>query len=331
MARISGGLTGVVVVLALAALLGLSCPGTASSTELVWEMDYSYIHFDWTGTWDEVAYYAYGFYILDIPDWAYLFALYGIGWDQAWGSYLWGTNGVWDSSDKVHLHFYSENDGLAGYAYTSTGHYYINLYYENDLDLVNGGWVMQVCTLGSVAAHETTHMLYYKYVGYDTGTDHDFLTETLAWYVGDVLWPWNTGRLDLGDVRTSYIYYMNQTGLTYMTWHDAGYYYYSESATNAQLMAAIYTFLGAGFLFVDFDYQFNNAADADGASSIYRVDDVLLHLRNDTGHDDFSGAFYFAYGYTVRMDFTSNYYLDPDSGNFNAWLYYLMRGVWYSY
>jgi len=165
-------------------------------------------------------------------------------------------------------------------------------------------------------------------LGTPVGLEHGFLQNTLAMYVSHVLWPWQYDQKSLDTVKSLYKYYMGIAGWEYLTWDDA-YYILDGHGAYGTYEASYYTCLGAGFLFTDFDHLFGTAADAAGASSIYRVDDLLRFLRNDPGHDDFSGAFYAAYGHTAQMDFAGTEYLQQASGDFNAWLYYLMWGHWY--
>jgi len=166
------------LVLLVAVFISVSCVGAAWATMTVWETDYSSIQFDWSGTWDKEDYYAYALYLLDIPDWAYLFAVYGLGWDHIWGPLCWGDNGAWDASDKARVVFYyGYNDGYS-WAYMLGGKVYLNWYYLPDLDLVNGGWVNQVCTWGRQVAREMTLDLFYDIAGYSESN------ETLAYYNG---------------------------------------------------------------------------------------------------------------------------------------------------
>jgi len=138
--------------------------GPASAVEIIWETDFAFIHFDWNGTWDNVAWWAYAMWYLDIPDWAYLFAVYGMGWDHIWGPALWGPDGAWGPEDKIDVYVaatgdpskssYTRAEWSDPWEVSGSVTWWVN---PNDqLDLVGGGWVNQVCTAGRGVAWATT-------------------------------------------------------------------------------------------------------------------------------------------------------------------------------
>jgi len=213
------------MVLLLGMLIGVGCavPQDSVAETITWETDYCLIKFDWNGTWTDVAYWAYGMYLLDIPDWAYLFGVYGMGWDHIWGSAFWGPDGTWGAEDKVVVRFepsyrysYIDNDGqiIVGIG-------------GIPLDLVNGGWVNTMCTVGREVAYYTTTILVDKYFdapGYERYPA--YLGYMIGEHVASVLWPWGDHKLLWGydfstfeSMRQGYQYYHTDSTGTYPIIH----------------------------------------------------------------------------------------------------------------
>lgn len=321
---------GVFLALALLAAVGAAFVGTSVAAEVVWETDYAFLHFDWNGTWDKTAWWAYALWYLDIPDWGFLYGLYGTGWDQMWNSGALCGPGGWSSADKLHMYLYQADDGLDWHIDVFNSKYYLNLFYEQDIKLT-GDWVTQTCTFGRLSAQMSTLVIYDRYLQHPLDSwSQRFLSDALATHVAGVLWPWGDLGVTLGDIQWAYQYTMGLVGSPYFTWDMAAWAYYNTE-DETLYWAARATLAGAGYLFEDYDYLFLSAADAGGASSIYRVFSLLTYLRNDPSHSNFSGAFYAAYGHTAEMNATNMWYCDPDSNDFNAWMYYLMWGTWYNY
>jgi len=325
------------VIMAMATVVAALVIGPARDArceEVIWETDFAFIHFDWSGTWDKEDYYAYGFYLLDIPDWAYLFSVYGMGWDHTWGPVLWGTDGVWDNSDKVHINlYYGYDDGLLSY-HIHEGNVYLNAYYFAELDLVNGGWVDQLCTTGRLVAKEIAHEVYYKITG--PSSMYNEVEYSLAQYVAYVLWPWGQNQVSLESVAVLYRYYHGQG--TYTTWHLAERNYWVWNGvpghwdvTPEEYSQAVYTLLAWGFMLCDYDHYFGGNPNTSGATSIYRVADLLLAIRtaqnDETPLTDLVLA---AYGHHAHADFEGDTWLWKDTADLNAYLYYLMWGRWYT-
>jgi len=347
-------------------VIGVACVAPAIAADpihVVWETDYAFIHFDWHGTWDQsidyAAWWAYALWYLDVPDWAYLFAVYGMGWDHIWGPGLWGEDGVWGAEDKINVYImYGLGDHVD---YVGGNNIWLGA--ELPLDLVSGGWVQQVCTAGRGLAFGATTALALRYMWPEwdwTGTSFPngitFLFAAISYQVAEVLWPWGDhvpttaygidydyssleGIRDryqlrwhyvlqwgchdfgLGDIAGGDPLYFPGTGLFYL--EDPGLYIGT---------------LAWGYLLSDYDYLFNGAANANGASSIYRVATMLRWLRNDISHDDLPGAVMAAYGHPCSFGIYLGPYpdpwvkiLDPAYNYLDAWLYNLMWGEWYHY
>jgi len=111
-----------------------------------------------------------------------------------------------------------------------------------------------------------------------------------------------------------------------------GAYQYPLSEIAADKHMYLFYMFAAGYLFEDYDYLFASAANAGGASSIYRVATMVTYLRNDMNwihHADIDAASLSAYGHTYSYAYWFTGLLDPDNNYLNAWQYYLMWGTWY--
>lgn len=331
----SRGRVALLLVAGLAASLLLA--GPASATEVIWQTDFAFIHFDWHDEWDKEVWWAYAMWYLDIPDWAYLFAVYGLGWDHIWGPLLWGSNGTWGSEDKIHLYFYTSDDGLGGSYPTGTG-LYLNLYYLPELDLVGGGWVNPVCTAGRRVAYETTRDLVY------TVAVPDYLEYPIALHVAYQLWPWGDNHWTLGLVQDGFRTQFPKAPLdTYLSWYQSyvlydNYTWYANhnGVTETQYQQSLYTLAAWGYVLEDYDHLFTGAADQGGASSNYRLAAFITYWRGHGGSWSYyktlwDESFAASYGHVASL--TLGCYHDPlkeVGGDLNGYLYYLMWGHWYS-
>ena len=309
-------------------------------------------------------------------DWAFLYAVWGLGWDRIFLA-SGGVQDIINSVGKLPVYLVDEGEsGTYGYTYFEWGGYtswgiYLNYaYYPNILDpqnpdLLDGTidpdgdgrpnegfyesfythWWDPLFNICSVAAHETSHAIYGKYVGYNwfNGSEsnlyyyHGFMTETLAWYVGSVMWPVSEFHEDLGTIQAQYRENMEAGDYLYTSFGQAEWNY-RNATTYEQFYRGTMTFLGAGYLLSNWDDLFGNTSSPDYvaawsaglAGSVYRVFNLLTYLRYDTGNDDFSGAFAYAYdGHQAKMSGLTYWNLDPDSNDLNAWLFYLMWDYWY--
>jgi len=332
------------VVLLVGILVGLTAASPVAAEWITWETDYAFIRFNWSGTWDTSAYWAYGMYVLDIPDWSYLFAVYGMGWTNIWGPGFWGTDGVWGSEDKITVHI---SPGYGNTFFPDTNTIRIDPNFWGSLDLVSGGWVNTLCTAGRAAAFFATESLVHRYIRYENPSYEDglvdFLSEALGYQTANVLWPWGDHTMvqgydvsTLNGIRAGYQYYHtypNYYGWYYTAWgwaanHQSPYHYTTAGD------ASLFTCFGAGYLFLDYDHQFNGAADAGGASSLSPVATLLNYMRNDPGHDGWNEGFLASYGHGADMSgggWSGVPALDPTYNQMHAWLVNLMWGFWFHY
>ena len=310
-------------------------------------------------------------------DWAFMYAMWGLGWDKIFLA-SGGIQDIISSVGKLPVYLVDEGEnGTYGYTYFEWGGYtswgiYLNYAYYPDImattgfdDVVNeitgtagpdgrpdsttdgyySSWWNPLFNICSVAAHETSHAIYGKYVGYKWFNGelsnlyyyHGFLTETLAWYVGSVMWPISDFHEDLDSIKSQYKASMEADDYIYTSWGKAEYNY-RFATTYDEFNRGTMTFLGAGYMFSNWDDLFgsitspNYVAAWSGAlaGSVYRVFNLITYLRYDAGNDDFSGAFANAYdGHPVRMSSLTYWNLDPDSNDLNAWLFFLMWDYWY--
>jgi hypothetical protein len=106
---------------------------------------------------------------------------------------------------------------------------------------------------GSVLAHETSHLFFYKYIGADTWNSNTnilyyrtFLTESLAWYAGEVAYAYGP-RYSAATIKANLKYYTKQAlGSNFLTFYGTGYYYRNGGYSNVvqwQLRAQGYFFV----------------------------------------------------------------------------------------
>jgi len=325
----------------LVALLGMVVGTTcvvpsaeAESVDVTWETDFAFIHFEWNGAMDNVAWWSYGLWYLDVPDWAYLFAVYGIGWDHIWGPALWGTDGVWGAEDKINIYVQRTAGSTHTQALSGQIWYFIND--ADQLELAYGGWVNQVCTAGRGLTFGAT-----LYLAGQFGCAH--IPWEIAFHVAAVLWPWGdhliVGGYDvstLEGIRAGYQHWHSGTGAHGE--HDysspAISWYYQDFYPPLDGMR-FFDCIAAGYVLSDFDYLFNSAAAEGGASSKYRIATLLTIIKADPIHDIVAASMtaYGHWGFSVGQMGLDPWVklLDPDYNYLDAWLYNLMWGEWYQY
>jgi len=343
------------LVLLLGMLIGVGCavPQDSVAETVTWETDFCFIKFEWNGTWDDVAYWAYGMYLLDIPDWAYLFGVYGMGWEHIWGSGFWGSNGTWGPEDKVVVTIRSDFRGsLYSYSYTEQLGQVILGIQGVSPDLINGGWVNTMCTVGREVAFNMTHVLGAAYIGDSPENTENHSTlwlavDFLAKHVGNVLWPWGDHTMYMGyDVSTLDGILAGYRATITDSWSDINQwehhsYWWWESVYGSQDVQQFKGFV-IGYLISDYDHLFLSAADGGGAGSIYRNATWLAWLRDNPTlghHARLDGAFMAAYGHEAFSDtldergdqFWYHKAIDPAYNQMEAWYYHLIFGEWYTY
>jgi len=132
------------------------------------------------------------------------------------------------------------------------------------------------------------------------------------------------------------LYSTYHTEYVYTTWLNAAIYYEGYHLTPGhggysmdQGGKGVSTLLAWGFVLCDYDHLFDGAADNGGASSTYRVAEVVTDLHNG---EDLYNVFVSAYdGHSAIRDWVAGdtFFLQEYSGDLNAYLYYLMWGHWF--
>jgi hypothetical protein len=253
------------------------------------------IHFEWNGTWDKVAYWAYGMWVFNVYDWSYLFAWYGLGWDKLSPLNTPPTN-------KLDVYLYNNPKDL-GSGYFGPTQIYVNLAYFPVLDLTTHKWANDVLSWGNVLAHEASHVIYYANGGSQAT---NWLTESLAYYIGDSLWPWGKGDYDKGgwaplysasDIKTNYKDAVNAFGSGgLLTWSDCGKIYLNYSigiGTDAQFDNTQWTFEACG-------YYLWKMTDTSGKSQgVYNIAYFMQGMKSGKSISD---AFYGVWGKTLSIN-----------------------------
>jgi len=194
-----------------------------ASEEVIWETGYLRVHFDWNGYWDRTAWWAYGMWVVNIYDWAYLFAWYGLAWDN-----LTSISGP-PPTQKVDL--YLCNDPSDSFAIRPDEEYlkiWVNLAGRGDLILDSpyneNLWVEQVCSLGGLLSFGLSLNMFSTYTGlglhgYELPKEIWYLRGSLAEYTHYVLWPWSYEQYGQWyssyshqDIETNYKYYVQNDG-----------------------------------------------------------------------------------------------------------------------
>jgi len=219
---------GVVALLMLVAAF----PGIVPASEVIWDSSYMRVHFEWLGYWDKVAYWAYGMWVFDVYDWAYLYGWYGLGWNALTSIYGSPPTG------KIDMYFYNDpNDPASGWG--GNMQIRINLAHMADLDTSSSYWVQQVLREGAVLAHEASHNIFFAWTNNSNLGDFNFATESMAYYISSCLWPWynlsgawNTGtwtpQYTESTIGSNYRSWVNTSGSGgLLTCYDAGYEYWN--------------------------------------------------------------------------------------------------------
>lgn len=268
----------------LVAVTGLFCPaGAADPVEVVWEMDYTRLHFDWYGTWDEVAWWAYALWYLDLPDWCYLWAWYGLGWDQLSPRTTppTGKINVW----LVWTPFQSE--------FNET-----NVWFSihTPLTLTSDQWFYQTLEAGQRLTYELCRSIYVDEAWVWTIYACRFTGEALATYTRDFIYPWYSysgGQwhcaMDFATLSSYYKSAVAGNGNAILSWTEAGYglselgyahwdyYLYTNS---------YYTIEAAGY------YMYNYTGHQDVGYIA-----TLVHQLTQTSFED---AYFQAFGRTLN-------------------------------
>jgi len=222
--------------------------GVALSAEYTWETTNFYgaydhliwsFHYQWdegsANPWTESAQWTWtmchdwgGGWVL--ADWAFGYASYSLGWS--------------DSSGMLNVYFANLGaDGPLGQTDYPNHGITLNLDLMPTLFTYDPGtgqatwsstWANDMGKWSSVICHEATHMIYYDVVGTNRLEGNPWLTESLAWYAGSMLWPlyqW-TGttwavQWTIAEARTSYQYWAtNWGGVSHaLSWTDYGTLY----------------------------------------------------------------------------------------------------------
>jgi len=240
-------------------------PAVSDATIINWELNSVVVKWDWDGVWDNYDNWVYAMgAVFDMYDWAYLFAWYALGWNYL-STLSWSSL---PSHNKVELYFYNSNDGNLGYH--SSGKVYINTYGRTTLNytinadgsttgLFEDNDYVAVLQCGATTAHELVHAIMWWYwdgtnrvdvagKSYAGGAGTGWLTEALAWNLGECLWPWyyydratNTysAHYTQSEIRSQLRYWnqqfatqMGYSGSYYLiSFQDVHWYYQNASTT----------------------------------------------------------------------------------------------------
>jgi len=289
----------VVVLVALPGLVPTAC-GTES---VVWEMDYTRLHFDWNGTWDKTAWWAYALWYLDLIDWSYLWAWYGLGWDQ-----LSPLNTP--PSGKINVYFYnSQWGGEAG-----SGYIYVAINKLPDLELTTSQWFYQTLAAGRVLTHELCHTIFHAHAaGFHYLDDHHVTTEALAYYTGDFIYPWYSYSggswhpyQTFSSLSASYRNAVSGNGNTILSFMDAGYQYLYGSMGSATWNNAYFTIQAVGYYMYNWSGNENRSYIATLLDHLYWGANIPTAIEltfghgvnvNVAGYADTSDFYYYFYHY----------------------------------
>jgi hypothetical protein len=196
-----------ILLLVLVLILGIS---SAHAYQVSVQGKYSTIYVDWSGTWTNEALWAYSLWQYQAVDYAFQYAYYGMGYDLLDSAGLNTTKG-----QKMAVYLYNKNDGLLGY---NDGGFntHLNLYYYPTATynaVFSGNWQTNAYMVAGTIAHETSHALYYSFMGYGFRSrdkyEDNFLTEALAHYIGAMFWPVHS-TLSGSNFTTTDYYTMQQ-------------------------------------------------------------------------------------------------------------------------
>jgi len=242
------------------------------------------------------ASYTYGYYNIyynnsDQLSWAKSLASY---LNEAWRA-AYSVIGNKSLKGQINLYFYSSNDGRYGYMYGGTQNMYLNRYYFSNY----AKW-------GSTVAHETSHILFYNYLGATTWNSSStmnyyrtFLTEALARYTGDVAYYYGangSGRYSSAYVTSQLKYWSSKISSTYvMSWYGSGYYY--KNGSGNYLNTAIWMHDAIGYFLTG---GATSSTSSKVANLMYYLSSYGSYLRSttlSTAQTYFEYSFYRATGY----------------------------------
>lgn len=188
---------------------------------------------------------------------------------------------------KIDVYFYSNpRSGTAGYTTPGENALYLNLYYGSS---TSDAYLRDY---GSTVAHETSHVFFFHQTSIQNryswdsagGSAWTWITESLSYYVGDVVYPYGSqyGKAALGSLLS---YYSKDGSLRY-SWQDSGGRY-KVGAANALDLVQLETI--GQFL-----------AERGGWGSIQGM------LRNLAAGNDFDTAFKKSFGLETGMASTAS-------------------------
>jgi len=149
--------------------------------QIVWEMDYTRLHFDWNGYWDKTAWWAYTLWFMDLPDWCYLWSWYGLGW-----SYL----SPLDTPPTAKMEIYITPDDGMHFTYPD-GAVRVGILSLPDLVLGGDTWFYQALEFGWKLTQYETAGIAVQYGVYQPANDQGFTLDAVSSYVGQFIYPWH--------------------------------------------------------------------------------------------------------------------------------------------
>jgi len=165
-----------------------------------------------------------------VVDYAYVYAYYGMGLDKATSA--WG----WDAfADPPTFYlYYSSTDGALGYC--DNYDVYLNTYYMASINASNWETLhTEAWIKGSTLTHEVCHVFFYQMTlksisASANGYWYNLLTESIAHYVGNCLWPvqdpdetyyWPSTWQDIASKAYTYWGWSSTSGWTSIgSWSD---------------------------------------------------------------------------------------------------------------
>jgi len=293
------------VILALAAVLGMAASVVPAAAEkVVWEMQYTRLHFDWYGTWDKTAWWAYSLYYLGVFDWSYRWAWYGLGWDK-----LSPLNTA--PTGKIDIWFYDSQWG----GQCDGQNVWISTRYMDPLDLSGDKWVYQSWQLGSIITHELNHSIFFfKANGFHYNEDRHFTTENLAYYTGSFIYPWYKyvdgkwyPELTFSGLAQDYRDAVAKDADTYLSWWTAGDEYLKGNFESLRWKNAHFTMQAVGY------YMYNYT----GSQNTSIITNLVVALGNLSSISD---AYLSAFGHGIDVNRAN--YRDPADFYYYFYKYY---------
>jgi len=296
------------IVVAVLCAFGGSGIAEAQPVEVIWSFDYCDLHFWWNGTWDRVAWYAYACWVLDIPDWAYQYGLYALGWTEFYNT------GIPAEAGKAQIFLYDGYDRPWGWY--QGGQYLVDVYITTDnLVLETDEWVDQACTLGAMMAGGIAGAMFEQYVGFDSAAtersaewyDLYFLKSAICITTERIHWPWGYSHLDQAGIAPYYQFSVGHTGP--LGWLYAGTQDYAP-VTFELYSSAYWHALAWG-------YFLSCTSSGVGGGTIHDIFELVTALRNGSLMGD---AFMTAYGHT--LDTLDARIGDPNDMYYYLWIYW---------